>query len=86
MGKSVRNKGNYRHLDAIRYAFNIAIFDTMRCIVPSLDSWLTCAVPERLRHDYHIICNVLCRPTGYALLYFLGRAYPCTLCIDEACS
>jgi len=28
--------GNYRDNDTMRYAFNIAIFDTIRCIVPSL--------------------------------------------------
>ena len=33
--------GNYRDMDAMQYASNIAIFDTIRYIVPSLqDCWL----------------------------------------------
>ena len=32
----IRLRGNYRDNDTMRYAFNIAIFDMMWCIVPSL--------------------------------------------------
>jgi len=35
---SINLRGNYREINTMRYAFNIAIFHTMQCILPSLYS------------------------------------------------
>ena len=52
---------NYCDLDTMRYAFNIAMFDTMRCIVPSLysDDGILFAC-YRVFGEVRLLC-VLCR-------------------------
>jgi len=48
----LRLRGNYRDKDMPRYDLNIAIFDTMRYIVPSLDLYETSVT---LRREFGII-------------------------------